>query len=331
MKVNAVAPVQDEATSLHVDRVTAGGGGLNLACHLSSLARRRNPSQKIVFVDSSQRSQPVVDRCDRSSVELVSEAKHSVPYNLIIERCYGDEVADKRVIRGPVTPLAIANSANSQRLPFFAAKCVAVVSPKSVDWLDDCLTSSDSPLYFQPTGSLDAAMTLNLARRANVVVTNFDELGAFMIQRDQSWPDLIESADCAPQLAVETLRELVSKDVLQCQVAVTTLGLIGNVVVDFESDRAYQNRIYFQPSGVVPATQNGTGDRWLAEYIYCREFEHLGDPLASRIASIRTCHWLGLARGSFTVDTLELCENTSGRGVLRSRIPLVKSDLGTKA
>jgi hypothetical protein len=306
-KVNARQPIRSDAVGRFIDDTYPGGGGLNQALALTSIACQHAMRVQVTLFDTAEYSPPVASACAARGVRLVPLARHRTPVNLVLRFQAGSgRNVDKLVIRSPLEPLSDGIHCERTLTHVHEATCLAVISPKDATDISDILEQAHGEIYFQPTGSLDVRTTHELAEQASRIVTNFDELGNLAIPSRVPWPEIAESAPGAPQIAKEALRALWLNGVLGRDLAVTTLGRGGCLVVDFQREENYHHRVQLTNGHAGVATRNGAGDRWLAEYMYCREVEQLGDPTASYNATGRVAVWLGLKPNEFTVETTSI-------------------------
>jgi hypothetical protein len=188
----------------------------------------------------------------------------------------------------------------------------------SVSTKDGALTAAAAAMgngatrYFQPTGSLPPEITLLLLATAHEAVCNFEEWGRIAQVAGLPVPDLHEEAAEAPEAAAQLLRALHGRRWAGTDTAVCTLGRAGSVIADWQHDRVYHVGLELADGHPGVATPVGSGDQFLAEWIFLRETwskrGHLRDPLAA--TGVRATHavtsGLGLRRGDYDVRVIPL-------------------------
>jgi hypothetical protein len=177
---------------------------------------------------------------------------------------------------------------------------VASVSSKDVALTATAVaTGNGARQYFQPTGSLTAEMTQLLLLMSHEVLCSFEEWGSLGRYVGMALPELNEEAPQAPEAAAELLRALHRRRWAGAEAAVCTLGRRGSMVADWLRGRVYHVSLELADGDAGVPTPAGSGDRFLAEWIFLRETwsnqGHLRDPFAA--TGVRATHAVAQALG----------------------------------
>src|SRR5207248_1807158 len=130
--------------------------------------------------------------------------------------------------------------------------------------------SNGAHRYFQATGSLGAEMTFLFLTAAHEAIANFDEWCRIGRWAGLPVPDFGEDSPEAPSAAASLLRALKERHWAASEAAACTLGRHGAVVMNVQDHWACHIALELLDHPGVD-TPVGTGDRWLAEWIYFRE------------------------------------------------------------
>jgi sugar/nucleoside kinase (ribokinase family) len=301
----------------------AGGGAVNQAVHFAQRIRdiRASDPRSLTLVDSSEASSQLVAQCAKSGIRLVSLGLHHSLVNVI-----SPFQQDRLILRSPVMRKGCGSIARLREETYFGNKAVVIcASPKDASLAQEMFSLPGTVRYLQPSGSLAAHESLELARRCHYLACNATELCVLARDCGLDALSIDENSRTAARDVVTLLAETRRSTVLRCSIAAVTLGRHGCVVVDFGSGRAYEVKIVvFDGCGV--ATRSGAGDMWHAEWVFNRELCRLPEPTASVKATRAVAQELGLRADQFAITVAPV---DIPRAVLTQLAPLREAELMT--
>jgi hypothetical protein len=296
-KVNALQPLPPLFDGPLIVRREVGGGALRAGAALAQRLRADRANETVHLFNSGTALPELDDLCIRSGLTCHSLARQAAPVHLIVPG------RNRIIVRG-LAEYAPPRLDDRQRetVGRVSERAAAVASVSSKDAALTAAavgTGASARRYFQPTGSLPPEMTQLLLLLAHEAVANLEEWTRLARGAGLDIPDVGEEAPEAPAAAARLLRALHRRCGAGVGGAVCTLGRGGAVAADWVNDTLFHVRFEMTDGSPGVPTPAGTGDRFLAEWIFLRETwsrpGHLRQPIAA--TAVRAIHAVALALG----------------------------------
>ena len=290
-----------------IGHYTLGGGVLNVADSLRLVSKAvKAPAPRLHVIDDGAGGlNGNAMAADYVGAGVVSPR----PANLIVQL-----PGDRGIVKQKINVNQDGDTMTIFDKAAYAAReahAIISASPKIHSLASVLFDNAAGAKYLNPTGGLPRAATARLLAQADHVVLNFNEVGALAGSFGLRVDGTMEDDPGAASIAAQWLRELKQKELAGRSSAIVTMGGEGVVAVDWKHQQMHYLMLQIDPDAAKP-TIKGTGDYFLASYVYSMEMwashDHLKEPVlsAAHRATRLTCGWLGIPNDAIYIRTVVL-------------------------
>jgi hypothetical protein len=287
-----------------IGEVVNGGGLFNIGARMRFGANGHSNGHAVRLLNSGSPMTTLDQECRQLGIGCDSLGRHNGVTNVVIPL-----ENDRLTIQEPCTVCSESLSAQQWGIvTSVVANATVVISSSSNDaalTMAVLVAANGCCRYAQLTGGIGLEATLLLGKIANEVAANFGELCNLGRKIGLTIPEVDETDEGAPAIALDILQAMQTCGWAGKEAAVCTLGKCGCVVADWVKGQIYRIPLEMIDGSPGVATPVGTGDRWFAEYIILRETwskqGYLRDPIAATAlrATHRVARHLGLSSRNY--------------------------------